>query len=341
MSALLEVRGLVTTFPSAAGRVPVLNDVSFSVQAGRCLALVGESGSGKSMTALSVLRLVPRPGRIEAGTVALSGRNLLEFSVPEMRSVRGREVAMIFQEPMTSLNPVVGVGAQVVEAISLHEKVSRQAAKARTVDLFRRVGIPDPAARFHAFPHQLSGGLKQRVMIAMALAMRPRVLLADEPTTALDVTVQAQILELLRALQAESDTAIVLITHDFGVVNQLADDIAVMYAGRIVETGPRADVLRAPSHPYTTGLLRALPGRAKRGERLQEIPGRMPSPAAVPKGCPFAPRCPEALPACEAWSPELTDLGGHSVACLRRLPGQRPDVGATGAAGSSETEDAE
>lgn len=318
MSALLEVRGLVTTFPSGAGRVPVLEDVSFSVQAGRCLALVGESGSGKSMTALSILRLVPRPGRIDAGTITLAGKNLLDLSIPEMRSIRGSEVAMIFQEPMTSLNPVVTVGAQVVEAIRLHEKVSAQAARDRSVELFRRVGIPDPGTRFHSFPHQLSGGLKQRVMIAMALAMRPRVLLADEPTTALDVTVQAQILELLRGLQAESDTAIVLITHDFGVVNQLADDIAVMYAGRIVETGPRLDLLRAPSHPYTMGLLRALPGRAKRGERLQEIPGRMPAPGAIPKGCPFAPRCPEAGPDCEEWPPRLLDVGGRPVACLRR-----------------------
>ena len=324
MSALLEVRGLVTTFPAGTRRVPVLEDVSFSLQAGRCLALVGESGSGKSMTALSILRLVPRPGRIDAGTISLSGRNLLDLSVPEMRSVRGREIAMIFQEPMTSLNPVVTVGAQVVEAIRLHEKVSAAAARDRSVELFRRVGIPDPGTRFHSFPHQLSGGLKQRVMIAMALAMRPRVLLADEPTTALDVTVQAQILELLRGLQAESNTAIVLITHDFGVVNQLADDIAVMYAGRIVETGSRSDVRRTPSHPYTIGLLRALPGRAKPGQRLQEIPGRMPAPGAIPSGCPFVPRCPEAGPDCEQWPPRLVEVGGRPVACLRRVQQESP-----------------
>jgi len=327
MSSLLSVQGLTTTFPIAGARVPVLREVSFQVEAGRCLALVGESGSGKSMTALSVLRLVPRPGRVEAGTVSLAGRDLMGLSVPEMRRVRGREVAMIFQEPMTSLNPVVSVGAQVVEAILLHEKVSAEAARARTVELFRRVGIPDPGARFQAFPHQLSGGLKQRVVIAMALALRPTVLLADEPTTALDVTVQAQILELLRELQAESKTAILLITHDFGVVNQLADEIAVMYAGRIVETGTRQDVLRAPSHPYTQGLLRALPGRAQTGERLQEIPGRMPQPADVPSGCPFAPRCPEALAACSDWEPRFSVLGTRRVACLRR---PESPVGPTG-----------
>jgi peptide/nickel transport system ATP-binding protein len=318
LSALLEVQGLGVTFPVGRERVPVLADVSFQLHAGRCLALVGESGSGKSMTALSILRLVPRPGRIDSGSVELAGRELMRLSVPDMRSVRGREVAMIFQEPMTSLNPVVSVGEQVVEAILLHESVSRKAARERTVELFRRVGIPDAGERFHTFPHQLSGGLKQRVMIAMALAVRPRVLLADEPTTALDVTVQAQILELLRVLQAESNTAILLITHDFGVVNQLADDIAVMYAGRIVETGPRTDVLRTPSHPYTQGLLRALPSRAHRGERLQEIPGRMPSPRDLPAGCPFAPRCPEMVLACGSWTPHLTELGQRSVACLRR-----------------------
>ena len=318
MSALLEVEGLTTTFPAGSERVPVLRDVSFQVRAGRCLALVGESGSGKSMTALSILRLVPRPGRVEAGSVRLDGRELTRLSVPDMRRVRGREVAMIFQEPMTSLNPVVSVGRQVVEAIELHEKVSQPAARERTLGLFRRVGIPDPEARFHSFPHQLSGGLKQRVMIAMALSVRPRVLLADEPTTALDVTVQAQILELLRELQAESGAAILLITHDFGVVNQLADDIAVMYAGRIVETGQRADVLRGALHPYTQGLLRALPGRAQSGERLLEIPGRMPSPKDVPAGCPFAPRCPEATPACTAWAPRFTEIGERRVACLLR-----------------------
>jgi len=318
VSAVLDVSKLTTSFPAGKKRVPVLADVTFSLAAGRCLALVGESGSGKSMTALSILRLVPRPGQIDAGSVTLSGRDLLTLPVPEMRSVRGREIAMIFQEPMTSLNPVVSVGEQVVEAIVLHEKVSRQAARERSVELFRRVGIPDPGARVHSFPHQLSGGLKQRVMIAMALALRPRVLLADEPTTALDVTVQAQILELLRELQAESETAILLITHDFGVVNQLADDIAVMYAGRIVESGSRTVILESPSHPYTRGLLAALPGRARAGERLQEIPGRMPAPADVPVGCPFAPRCPEAIAECGAWTSRLTKFDRREVACLRR-----------------------
>jgi oligopeptide/dipeptide ABC transporter ATP-binding protein len=317
VSALLEVRGLVTTFPSEGGRVAVVDGVDLDLAAGETLALVGESGCGKSVTALSILRLVPRPGRIAAGSVRLAGRELLALPVPEMRRVRGAEVAMIFQEPMTSLNPVMAVGAQVVEAVRLHERVSRAAARARALDLFRRTGIPDPEARLDAFPHQLSGGLKQRVMIAMALALRPRVLIADEPSTALDVTIQAQILGLLRDLQRDFQTGVLLITHDLGVVNELADRVAVMYGGRIVEEGARREVLGGARHPYTQGLLRAIPALARRGERLAEIPGVVPPPAQWPPGCRFANRCPRVLPVCPQEPPAPVGLGGtHRAFCF-------------------------
>lgn len=317
---VLEVKNLSTCFPIGGGLVPIVDDVSFSLSEGKCLALVGESGCGKSMTALSLLRLVPRPGQIRSGQVLLREKDLLHFTVPEMREVRGQEISMIFQEPMTSLNPVLRVGDQVVEALRLHEKVSQKAARQRGIDLFKRVGIPDPEARFVTYPHQMSGGLKQRVMIAMALVTKPRVLFADEPTTALDVTIQAQIIELMRELQRDFKTAILLITHDLGVVNQIADEIAVMYAGRIVEQGSRRQILKSPEHPYTRGLLGALPGRVKPGEPLHEIQGAVPSPAAWATGCRFRPRCPEALPECQERLPELIALGGErsQVACFAR-----------------------
>ena len=281
---VLRVRGLRTSFPVADRRIPVVDGIGLEVAAGEVLALVGESGCGKSMTALSVMRLVPRPGRIDADEISLSGQDVLALPVKEMRGIRGKVASMIFQEPMTSLNPVQTVGSQVVEAIRLHERVSQQAARARVVELFDSVRIPDAAHRFDAYPHQLSGGLKQRVMIAMALSLRPRLLIADEPTTALDVTIQAQILELMRELQRESSTAILLITHDLGVVNELADRIAVMYAGQIVEEGDRETVLSRARHPYTQGLLRSIPSLAVRGERLAEIAGVVPQPLEWPAG---------------------------------------------------------
>jgi oligopeptide/dipeptide ABC transporter ATP-binding protein len=297
-----------------------VDELTFSLEKGKCLALVGESGCGKSMTALSLLRLVPKPGEITAGKVLLDGKELLKKSVPQMRAVRGHEIAMIFQEPMTCLNPVVRVGDQVMEVLHLHEAVSRRAARERGIALFKRVGIPDPEARFDTYPHQMSGGLKQRVMIAMALVTKPRVLLADEPTTALDVTIQAQIIELMRELQRDFETAILLITHDLGVVNQIADEIAVMYSGRIVEQGARKEILRGPAHPYTRGLLAALPGRVAPGESLYEIQGAVPSPASWPSGCRFRPRCPEAIDACGKTLPELISLGEGKtrVACIVR-----------------------
>jgi peptide/nickel transport system ATP-binding protein len=302
---VLQVEGLVTSFPDGRGeRLAVVDGISFSVVAGQVLALVGESGCGKSMTAFSIMRLVPKPGQIGPGRILLCGKDVLSLRVSEMRRVRGSDAAMIFQEPMTSLNPVQPVGAQVVEAIRLHERVSVSEALRRTAQLFERVGIPDPEARLGAYPHELSGGLKQRVMIAMALSLRPRLLIADEPTTALDVTIQAQILELMRELQRDLGTAILLITHDLGVVNELSDRIAVMYAGRIVEEAPRAQLLSAPRHPYTQGLLRSIPSRAVRGEPLAEIPGVVPSPDRWPAGCRFSTRCPQVEDLCRRETPQ-------------------------------------
>lgn len=314
---LLDVQKLRTSFPSPAGRTAVVEDISFQINKGEVLALVGESGCGKSVSAMSIMRLVPKPGRVESGTKLLfQGRNLLDLDVPEMRKVRGGDIGMIFQEPMSSLNPVQTVGAQVVEAILLHEKVTPADARERTIALFKRVGIPDPEQRFDAFPHQLSGGLKQRVVIAMAIAMRPKILIADEPTTALDVTIQAQIIDLLRELQEELQTGILLITHDLAVVNELADRIAVMYAGRLVETAPRREVFENASHPYTQGLLRAIPGLAKKGERLHEIEGVVPPPQEWPVGCRFSSRCPIRLDHCaNRPAPKIERSSGHYAFC--------------------------
>jgi oligopeptide/dipeptide ABC transporter ATP-binding protein len=314
--SLLEVDCLRTTFPVEGKRIAVVDDVSFALRAGEVLALVGESGCGKSMTALSIMRLVPKPGRIDAGRIRLGDTDVLQLSVPAMRSVRGHRISMIFQEPMTSLNPVVKCGHQVVEAIQLHERASFTAARKRTEQLFHQVGIPDAKQRFDAFPHQLSGGLKQRVMIAMALSMRPQILIADEPTTALDVTIQAQILRLMRELQTEMDTAILLITHDLGVVNEMADRVAVMYAGRIVEVGRRERVLGHPAHPYTKGLLAAIPARATRGAPLYEIHGVVPPPAQWSTGCRFCSRCPEVMDQCaDQLPPQVMLDDDHRAFC--------------------------
>jgi oligopeptide/dipeptide ABC transporter ATP-binding protein len=323
--ASVSVRELVTTFPVGSGRVAVVDDISFEIARGEVLALVGESGCGKSMTALSMLRLVPKPGRIERGAVRLGETEVLGLDVVAMRRLRGHRMAMIFQEPMSSLNPVMTVGAQVMEAIRLHQRMTVRAARERTIQLFGDVGIPDRRVRVDAYPHQLSGGLKQRVMIAMALAMKPEVLLADEPTTALDVTIQAQILGLMRDLQQQTRTAILFITHDLGVVNEMADRVSVMYAGKIVETGTRRAVLGHPEHPYTRGLLAAMPGRARRGERLYEISGVVPPPAAWPRGCRFAGRCPEVLPCCAAEPPpRVTGRSAQQVWCHARARASAP-----------------
>ncbi|MDG2336044.1 MAG: ABC transporter ATP-binding protein [Myxococcota bacterium] len=311
MTALLEVEGLTTQFPGARGALSIVDGNDLRVERGEVLALVGESGCGKSMTALSLMRLVPKPGRIVAGQVRLEGRDLLELSVTEMRRVRGRRIAMIFQEPMTSLNPVIPVGDQVIEAIRLHESISRSEAKKRCRDLFVEVGIPDPEERLDAYPHQLSGGLKQRVMIAMALSTRPDLLIADEPTTALDVTIQAQIIRLLRDIQRDRGMSILLITHDLGIVNELSDRVAVMYAGRIVETGSRSQIFREPAHPYTRGLLRSNPTLAQPGQRLPEIAGVVPSPEEWGAGCRFATRCGDRFDLCDREVPDLLEIGDH------------------------------
>jgi peptide/nickel transport system ATP-binding protein len=317
---LLMVDGLSVAFPGERGHVRVVDRVGFSIKAGETLALVGESGCGKSMTALAIMRLIPKPGRIEPGSrIRFEGRDLLSLSVPEMRGVRGARIGMIFQEPMTSLNPVTTVGDQVMEAIELHADTSHEKARGRVIELFTLVGIPDPNSRFAAYPHQLSGGLKQRVMIAMAMAMRPRLLIADEPTTALDATIRAQILELLRDLSAKTGTAVLLITHDFGVVNEVADRVAVMYAGQIVEEGTRLELLGGPRHPYTQGLLRSIPKPEARGHRLEEIKGVVPRPGHWPPGCRFHTRCPFVFEPCPIREPARTAVSPTHAACCHLL----------------------
>jgi peptide/nickel transport system ATP-binding protein len=321
---LLEVSGLVTEFRSDGAAVRAVDGVSFDIAPRTTLGVVGESGSGKSMTALSILRLVPPPGRIASGAIRYAGRDLLALSPAEMRAIRGNRIAMIFQEPMTSLNPVLTAGEQVAEAVRLHQGASRRAARAAAIEMFRRVGIPSPEDRVDAYPHQLSGGMRQRVMIAMALACRPDLLIADEPTTALDVTIQAQILDLLRELQRELGMSILLITHDLGVVAECCDEVAVMYAGRIVERARTEVLFAAPRHPYTAGLLRSVPGEASvapAGERgrLVEIPGMVPAMDALPIGCKFAARCSAVGERCRTEEPPLVALGASWVRCHHPL----------------------
>ncbi len=322
-SAVLEVDRLQTHFFTPAGVVRAVDGVSYSVQSGETLGVVGESGCGKSVTALSILRLVSSPpGRIVDGAIRFQGTNLLELSESAMESIRGNDISMIFQEPMTSLNPLHTVGRQISEAIVLHQGLSRRDAMAQAVDMLRRVHMPEPEHRVHAYPHQLSGGMRQRVMIAMALSCNPKVLIADEPTTALDVTIQAQILDLMRELQDNFGTAIVLITHDMGVVAENADRVVVMYAGRKVEEAPVDDLFDHPLHPYTLGLLGSIPNldaaalAGNRRPRLNEIKGMVPSLAQLPQGCIFAPRCGFATDECSAAYPPLQQhQPGHFVAC--------------------------
>ena len=330
---LLTIEDMRVTFPAGHARAPVVDGISLDVAPGEVLALVGESGCGKSMTALAILRLVAKPGRIEPGSrIVFDGRDVLALKVGQMRALRGAGIAMIFQEPMSSLNPVRTVGDQVIEALRLHERISAAAARDRAAAMFERVGIPDPSGRLAAYPHQLSGGLRQRVMIAMMLVVQPRLLIADEPTTALDVTVQAQILALLRELQEELDMAILLITHDLGVVNELADRVAVMYAGRIAERGTRREILGNPRHPYTEGLLRSIPSVTRRGVALEEISGVVPSLGNWPAGCRFATRCPKVFEPCAEIVPEPVALSeSHGAVChevaqqLTAGPGPIPD----------------
>jgi peptide/nickel transport system ATP-binding protein len=310
---LLDVRDVSVEFQTRKGIARVLESVSFALGRGETLGLVGESGCGKSMTALAILRLIPDPpGRITAGQVLFEGRDLLTLDDAAMRAVRGNRVSMIFQEPMTSLNPVFTVGEQIAEAVRLHANADRRAAHARAIEMLEAVGIPAPARRVDEYPHQFSGGMRQRVMIAMALACNPAVLVADEPTTALDVTVQAQIFDLISDLCERTGTAVVLITHDMGAIAEMADRVAVMYAGRIVEEGTVAEVLEHPLHPYTQGLIACAPGRrtAAHGEPLEEIPGTVPSLLERRGGCAFADRCRHAMPKCRIALPAETRLDG-------------------------------
>lgn len=319
MTALLEVSNLKTSFLNDDGEVTVVNGVSFNVQASRTLAIVGESGCGKSVTALSVMGLLAKPaGRIAEGSIRFEGQELVGASERVLQDLRGNGMSMIFQEPMTSLNPSYTVGEQIIEGLIKHRKLSRTQAREKAIDILHKVRIPSPEQRLDEFPHKLSGGMRQRVMIAMALVCEPRVLIADEPTTALDVTIQAQILELMRTLQQETGTAIVLITHDLGVVAEVADEVLVMYAGRVVERAPVHDLFDMPQHPYTIGLLGAIPRLDLEQTRLVSIEGQVPSPAQPLSGCSFAPRCPFAQPACSNQVPALREVGNaHFSACLR------------------------
>jgi peptide/nickel transport system ATP-binding protein len=317
---LLRVEHLTTTFDSDAGGVAAVNDVSFDIHAGETLGLVGESGSGKSVTALSILRLVQPPGRVAAGRVLLSGRDLMALDERAMREVRGASIALIFQEPMTALNPVFSVGNQIAEAMLVHGRASKREARAQAIELLRKVRIPNPEATVHDYPHQLSGGMRQRVMIAIALACRPSLVIADEPTTALDVTIQAQILDLLREMKSAFNLSLLLITHDLGVIAETADRVAVMYAGRIVETGPVRAILRSPQHPYTRGLLASMPGGSP-GQRLRAIDGSVPLLGHLPPGCAFNPRCPDRFEPCTSAPPPDYAAGRDQLAkCYLHRP---------------------
>jgi oligopeptide/dipeptide ABC transporter ATP-binding protein len=319
VTALLDVDGLRVEFAGGGAVARAVDGVSFSVDEGETVAVVGESGSGKTVTALAVMGLLDPPGRITDGEVRFDGRSLVGLSEKEYQLLRGRELAMVFQDPMTALNPAHRVGDQVAEALMVHrDKLSAHAAMTRAVALLGDVGVPDAATRAREYPHQLSGGLRQRVMLAIALANRPRVLIADEPTTALDVTTQAQILELLGELRRETGLALLLVTHDLGVVAGLADRVVVMYAGRVVEQGTADDIFASPQHPYTRGLLASLPQSGSGRGRLVPISGAPPNPAALPPGCAFHPRCAFAVDRCRDEVPALRDVGpGHSCACVR------------------------
>ncbi len=333
---LLHVRDLRTYFVSerGSGTARAVDGVSFDVFPGETLGIVGESGCGKSVTSLSILRLVPEPpGHILPGSlIEFEGRNLLTLAPRDLRAIRGNRIAMIFQEPLTSLNPVLTVGAQIAESAIVHQKLSRAQARARARDMLELVGIPDPATRAGQYPHELSGGMRQRVMIAMALVCHPQLLIADEPTTALDVTIQAQILELLERLQSELGMAVMLITHDLGIVAGQAERVIVMYAGQVVESAPTSELFARPAHPYTEGLLASVPRLDRPRERLQAIPGQVPAATAWPAGCRFHPRCPHAWERCRTAEPPLLEVApgpGHSARCwLVEEPSRRRGPGA-------------
>ena len=312
---LLSVDGLTVQFPTRRGTLTAIEDVTFDVAPGEILGMVGESGAGKSMTGAAVIGLLEPPGRISAGQIRLEGQRIDNLSPAQMRRIRGRQIGAIFQDPLTSLNPVLTVGKQLIETIQTHLGLDRTAARARAIDWLTRVGIPAPEKRIDTYPHQYSGGMRQRVVIALALCTEPRLIIADEPTTALDVSVQAQIIALLRELARETGAAVILVTHDMGVIAETADRVAVMYSGRIVELGPVAEVIAHPSHPYTVGLMASIPRLGPRPDILPQIEGAMPRLNARPKGCAFSPRCPQAFDRCRQILPRLEQRGPGAVAC--------------------------
>jgi peptide/nickel transport system ATP-binding protein len=329
MDPLLKIDHLMTVFDLPSGPVPAVDDVSFEIQQGETLGVVGESGSGKSVTAFSIMRLVQPPGRIAHGAVYFKGRDLLRLSEREMQSVRGAEISLIFQEPMTALNPVFTIGDQLRETLVVHRRATGREAREYAIELLQSVRIPDAARRVNDYPHQLSGGQRQRVLIAMALACKPALVIADEPTTALDVTIQAQILDLLREMKSAFNLSLLLITHDLGVIAETADRVAVMYAGRIVEQGTVRDIFSRPQHPYTRGLLASMPGGAP-GTRLRAIEGTVPMLGALPKGCAFNPRCPDRFEPCTGVPPDdYVTAPGHTAKCYLHDPSASHEPRAT------------
>lgn len=316
MEKILEIKNLQTFFFTDDGVAKAVNGIDFEIERGETLGIVGESGCGKSVTSMSILRLVSPPGRIVGGKIIFNGKNLLDNNDDQMRQIRGDEISMIFQEPMTSLNPVYTVGDQISEILRIHRGMNKKEAFQKTVEMLELVGIPSPDKRVFDYPHQMSGGMKQRVMIAMALACEPQLLIADEPTTALDVTIQAQILELMKSLKQRLNTAIMLITHDLGVVSEMADRVFVMYAGKGMEYAPADELFNNPRHPYTSGLLNSMPDLESDLDSLHTIPGSVPSMFDMPRGCSFQPRCEKAMPVCIEKEPEMIDLGNnHCVRC--------------------------
>jgi len=313
---LLEVRGLSVEFRSRSRRLPAVRDVSFRIGAGDSLGVLGESGSGKSVTALAIMGLLDRKRTVVRGEILFEGIDLRRIREAKAGSFRGGQIGMVFQDALAALNPVQTVGASIAEVLAYHAKAGRRSARHRAIDLMERVGIPAPAARYGSYPHEMSGGMRQRIMIAMALAAGPKLLIADEPTTSLDVTVQAQIMDLLKGLRAETGMSMLFITHDLGLSMEVADRLAVMYAGRIVEAGPAREVYTHPTHPYTRGLVDSMPRRTKKGQRLKPIPGAPPSLVALPAGCPFHPRCARAIERCTQERPKLREVAvGHESAC--------------------------
>jgi peptide/nickel transport system ATP-binding protein len=312
---LLEVRSLRVEFPSRRGTLLALDDISFSIAPGEILGVVGESGAGKSLTGAAIIGLLEPPGRISGGQVLLAGQRIDNLPYEEMRRIRGRQIGAIFQDPLTSLNPLYTIGRQLIETIRTHLPVSEEEARARAIKLLRETGIQGAEQRIDQYPHQFSGGMRQRVVIALALAAEPKLIVADEPTTALDVSIQAQIISLLKRLCKEHGAAVMLVTHDMGVIAETCDRVAVMYAGRVAEVGPVADVIHRPSHPYTVGLMGSIPAMDEERERLAQIDGAMPRLNAIPKGCAFNPRCPKVFDRCRSERPDLLDAGATRAAC--------------------------